>query len=132
MLPPGLSNKFAGLWIIDSNGDGGCHGVEIYSDPARGRGLFARFLYWQAGRTGCDSCSSDIGKAELTGRLAAGAQLQLSGAVPHNDPSGGADAVELSVGVTPQALDGGVLQGTYQNQPAVLRASDVEPTFDPA
>ena len=132
MLPPGLSNKFAGLWIVDSNGDGDCHGVEIYSDPARGRGLFARLLYWHAGRTGCDSCSSDIGKVELDGRLANGGQLHLSGAVPHNDPSGGADAVELSVALTPQALDGGVLQGTYQSQSAVFRASDVGPTFDPA
>ncbi len=130
MLPSGVSEKFAGLWMIDSgHRDPNCRAIEVGADSARGSGLVARLLYWKPGRSGCDSCSSDVGSVELTGEFVAG-ELILTGSLPHNDPAGGADRARISVSLTEQGLEQGTLRGAQGGIGVVLRAREFVAPFE--
>lgn len=117
-----------GLWrVVSSRNSGECYGVEIEPDPVRGAGLFASLLIWNPGRTGCDTCSSDIVRLPLTMRPGQD-QLVLTGDIPMTKTK--ARTLELAVSQPADRRAGAQLRDRGAVASVTLEATDVLPVFD--
>lgn len=117
-----------GLWRVTSGSrPGECYGLEIEPDPERGPGLFASLLIWNPGRTGCDTCSSDIVRVPL-GLRARQDQLVLAGSVPMTKTKD--RPVEVVVTQRAERRADARLSDRGAVATVTLEATDVLPVFD--
>lgn len=129
MLPERLLDRFGGMWSIRA-ADGtpiSCFGLDVYPDRERRPGLFTDFLWWKAGRLGCETTSSDIVRVPLESRLA-GSKVAMSGHFDLMDQTQSAP-VQLTVSLESTPFSG-VLETREGRHPVVLQPMEIEPAHD--